>query len=291
MGGLDAATKDKVRRQVLLGSGTMDRPRGMRSNAHACRLPPAAGRGQLRDVLSRAHARDSPSPCTHQVEFYFSDSNLPRDAFLKGKVAETPDGWVDVALLCIFERMRQLLKTSNKEPGKVPEETVEAVADALTSSEALVLSDNRQRVRRAAPLPESFDEVAAAVDERSIYASPFPFDTTLDALMGESVRAGRRRRRGALSLLRAWRACVAVSAAAVASPARPALRPAVPPPQNSSGSTAQCAACACVATSRARTSRGRCLWSLTRPRRRRAWRRCSWSTLARRCTWSQRSTT
>ncbi len=29
------------------------------------------------------------------------------------------------------------------------------------------------------------DEVAAQVEERSLYASPFPFDTTLDQLMGE----------------------------------------------------------------------------------------------------------
>jgi hypothetical protein len=27
-----------------------------------------------------------------QVEFYFSDSNLPKDRFLKGKVAEDPEG-------------------------------------------------------------------------------------------------------------------------------------------------------------------------------------------------------
>lgn len=27
-----------------------------------------------------------------QLEFYFSDSNLPKDKFLKGKVAEDPEG-------------------------------------------------------------------------------------------------------------------------------------------------------------------------------------------------------
>lgn len=119
------------------------------------------------------------------MEFYFSDSNLPRDNFLRDKVEENPDGFVDVALLCIFARMQQLLKNSHKEVSKVPDELIEAVAEALEPSEELVLSDNKRRVRRAHALDAPAEEVAQAVDERSLYASPFPFDTSLDTLVGE----------------------------------------------------------------------------------------------------------
>ena len=44
-----------------------------------------------------------------QIEFYFSDSNLPRDKFLSERVAADPDGYVDIALLCIFQVRSGLL--------------------------------------------------------------------------------------------------------------------------------------------------------------------------------------
>lgn len=44
-----------------------------------------------------------------QIEFYFSDSNLPRDAFLLSAVEEAPDGYVSLALICTFKRMRDVL--------------------------------------------------------------------------------------------------------------------------------------------------------------------------------------
>jgi lupus La protein len=43
------------------------------------------------------------------VEFYFSDSNLPRDKFLLSTIERTPEGWVDIAMLITFTRMRGLL--------------------------------------------------------------------------------------------------------------------------------------------------------------------------------------
>jgi lupus La protein len=62
-----------------------------------------------------------------QVEFYFSNSNLPRDAFLKEKAGPAGDQYVDIALICTFSRMAALLRTANKEVDKVPEETVAGV--------------------------------------------------------------------------------------------------------------------------------------------------------------------
>lgn len=47
-----------------------------------------------------------------QIEFYFSDSNLPRDKFLSERVAADPEGYVDIALLCIFQVCWRLLRAS-----------------------------------------------------------------------------------------------------------------------------------------------------------------------------------
>ncbi|PSC69422.1 la 1 [Micractinium conductrix] len=116
-----------------------------------------------------------------QIEFYFSDSNLPRDKFLSETVAADPEGYVDVALLCIFSRVRALLKSTVTDAAKVTEQTVADVGEALAASEALTLSEDKKRVRRATAL-KATDEVAAEIDARSLYASPFPHTASLDAL-------------------------------------------------------------------------------------------------------------
>ncbi len=48
-----------------------------------------AGRTQLRAAPPRP---DTPPRLWRQVEFYFSDSNLPKDKFLKERISEDPDG-------------------------------------------------------------------------------------------------------------------------------------------------------------------------------------------------------
>lgn len=55
--------------------------------------------------------------CQHfaQIEFYFSDSNLPRDSFLLSAVEEAPDGYVSLGLICTFSRIRQLLKLGGED--------------------------------------------------------------------------------------------------------------------------------------------------------------------------------
>lgn len=52
-----------------------------------------------------------PAPAP-QIEFYFSDSNLPRDKFLSERVAADAEGYVDIALLCIFQVCWRLLRAS-----------------------------------------------------------------------------------------------------------------------------------------------------------------------------------
>ncbi|BDA41164.1 Lupus La protein homolog [Coccomyxa sp. Obi] len=118
-----------------------------------------------------------------QVEFYFSDSNLPRDKFLKEKIAENAEGFVDLELLCTFSRMADVLGLRKVKEGKtkpVNPEILAQVVDVLRTSDSVEVSSDGKQVRRAKPI-ESPEEVAKKVDARSLYASPFPFDTSLDA--------------------------------------------------------------------------------------------------------------
>uniref|UniRef100_A0A0E0K296 HTH La-type RNA-binding domain-containing protein n=1 Tax=Oryza punctata TaxID=4537 RepID=A0A0E0K296_ORYPU len=80
-----------------------------------------------------------------QVEFYFSDSNLPRDKFLRETVEQREDGLVSLALICSFARMKSHLGLDAAvKPETVPEETVLAVAEVLRCSPVLRVSEDEE---------------------------------------------------------------------------------------------------------------------------------------------------
>jgi lupus La protein len=108
------------------------------------------------------------------VEFYFSDSNLPRDKFLRETVEQSDDGrddllpftlsmcfrsvWacddslflmvgdcavVSLALICSFSRMKlHLGLDASVKAETMPEETVLAVAEVLRRSPTLRVSED-----------------------------------------------------------------------------------------------------------------------------------------------------
>ena len=103
---LDEAVKAKLLKQVLI----------------------LALRGCLQH---RSETRGRPAACfdctlASQIEFYFSESNLPRDKFLLETVSRDPDGFVSLGLLCTFSRMRALLRLADgtKEDKVLPVEVV-----------------------------------------------------------------------------------------------------------------------------------------------------------------------
>nr|VDD62595.1 unnamed protein product [Brassica oleracea] len=109
-----------------------------------------------------------------QVEFYFSDSNLPRDGFLRKEVSKSKDGLVSLPLVCSFSRMRNLLGLGNTKREDIPERIVEEVANLLRASEFLKVSDNGQRIGRGTKLCK-LDKVLEQVHRRTIAASPFEY--------------------------------------------------------------------------------------------------------------------
>ena len=134
----------------------------------------------------------TPPPPPPQVEFYFSDSNLPKDNFLKGLVEADAEGFVGIATLCTFQRLRDILHMAgiriDVEPGQgaqesagnVPAEVIAAIKDVLAGSETLAVSDDG-KVKRVVPLKDP-EEASKEVDERSLFAKPFPMESKLEDL-------------------------------------------------------------------------------------------------------------
>ena len=71
-------------------------------------MPPAKRHYTDEEMLHFSGDEDKPAAIRRQIEFYFSDSNLPFDAFLKGEIAKDADGRVSLAVIASFKRMRIL---------------------------------------------------------------------------------------------------------------------------------------------------------------------------------------
>jgi lupus La protein len=106
-----------------------------------------------------------------QVEFYFSDSNLPKDKFLLEQTKKSPEGWVPVSVIASFKRIQALSPQ------------LSTVVNALKgSAELLEVKDdgeNPPMVRRKLALPENLNQVTK---KRSIYAKKFPLDASVDSV-------------------------------------------------------------------------------------------------------------
>ncbi|CAI9772340.1 unnamed protein product [Fraxinus pennsylvanica] len=114
-----------------------------------------------------------------QVEFYFSDSNLPRDKFLKNTISESDNGMVSLALICSFSRMRSHLGLGDAKPEDVSEDTVKVVAETLGTSTFLKVSEDGKKVGRVTELAKP-EEVIEQLDVRTIAASPLEYDLKLE---------------------------------------------------------------------------------------------------------------
>jgi len=94
----------------------------------------------------------------HQVEFYFGDSNYPKDKFLRAQAAQDEEGYVSLAILITFERMKSI--------GVVD---VAQLASILKGSELLQVKEDGTMVKRKTPLPQE-DQTGP----RSIFSKGWP---------------------------------------------------------------------------------------------------------------------
>lgn len=95
-----------------------------------------------------------------QVEFYFSDVNITKDAFLLKHVKRNKEGYVSLKLISSFKRVKHLAKDWR------------AVAYALERSSKLQVNEARTKLRRVDPLPQ-YDETTPS---RTVAAVNLPLE-------------------------------------------------------------------------------------------------------------------
>lgn len=128
---------------------------------------PGAGRVKKRRKSVVELTKESQNKLCLQVEYYFSDSNLPSDDFLQ-KTIKDNDGWVPIENLINFPRVFQLLEKAEREiPGV---DVTKHLTDALRSSKILLqVSEDGLRVQRATALVDP-----QIVADRTVAVFGFP---------------------------------------------------------------------------------------------------------------------
>lgn len=92
-----------------------------------------------------------------QVEFYFGDSNLQKDRFMKQEISKHPEGYVPIPTIASFNRMKQITDDLN------------LVVKAMKLSSMLEVNGDETMVRRNTPVPEPQN-----VDKETIYVERLP---------------------------------------------------------------------------------------------------------------------
>ncbi|KAG7256504.1 hypothetical protein CRUP_029338 [Coryphaenoides rupestris] len=153
---------------------------GSLSGPHAtvttCSEPPTISltqRPSADEILIMADMSPTEMKVARQIEYYFGDHNLPRDKFLKEQL-QLDDGWVAVATMLQFNRLKCLTTDSN------------FIIEALQKSKMglLEISEDKTKLRRSQnkPLPEFNEEYKDAMKNKSVYIKGFPLETSLDEI-------------------------------------------------------------------------------------------------------------
>jgi lupus La protein len=78
-----------------------------------------------------------------QIEFYFSESNFRKDAFLKAASETNPEGYVPIAVLLTFNKLKSLSTD------------VALIALTLKESDTVTVSEDGLNIKRSSEMPES----------------------------------------------------------------------------------------------------------------------------------------
>ncbi|KAJ8915852.1 hypothetical protein NQ315_004666 [Exocentrus adspersus] len=97
----------------------------------------------------------------HQMEFYFSDSNLSKDRYLSQLISENP--YVDISVFLKFNKIRKLNCS------------IEDIQKAISKSDLIELSEDKEKICRKKPV-----KVKENVDECTIYVENIKADANHD---------------------------------------------------------------------------------------------------------------
>jgi len=108
---------------------------------------------------------DLESRILKQVEFYFGDSNFAKDKFLRSLAAQTEEGYVLIATLLTFSRLKAIC------------DDVAKITEVLKKSEILQVNAEGTHVKRRSPLPDKDDTL-----DRSIYTKGWKDGATIEEI-------------------------------------------------------------------------------------------------------------
>jgi len=99
-----------------------------------------------------------------QIEFYFSDSNYPKDKFLQETAKNDKEGWIPIKVLTTFNRL------------KVITTDIDQIQKAIAESDVVITNDQGM-IKRKHPVPEKLD-----IDSRTVHVRGVDKQKTLDEL-------------------------------------------------------------------------------------------------------------
>ncbi|KAJ7980614.1 La-related protein 6B [Quillaja saponaria] len=113
-------------------------------------------------------SEESTQKILNQVEYYFSDLNLATTDHLMRFINKDPEGYVPISVVASFKKIKALISSYSQ------------LATVLRNSSKLVVSEDRQKVKRKHPLTESDLE---DLQSRVIIAENLPEDHCHQNLM------------------------------------------------------------------------------------------------------------
>lgn len=111
--------------------------------------------------------KDQTAEIVKQVEFYFSDANLPKDKFLWSAVQSNEEGYVPIETIAMFNRMKKFRPLEN-------------IVAALRTLDQLVVSENGELVKRKNKLNPPNEEEQREALNRTAYVKGFPTEAKPD---------------------------------------------------------------------------------------------------------------
>eukprot|EP01118_Nematostelium_gracile_P017148 TRINITY_DN723_c0_g4_i1.p1 TRINITY_DN723_c0_g4~~TRINITY_DN723_c0_g4_i1.p1 ORF type:complete len:326 (-),score=148.66 TRINITY_DN723_c0_g4_i1:58-1035(-) len=99
-----------------------------------------------------------------QIDFYFGDSNFPRDKFLRAQAALSEDGWVGLDKIITFSRVQKLGVADIAELARI-----------LQRSEVVMVNPENTMIKRKNPIPG--EDTSAP---RTVFAKGFNQEVTIE---------------------------------------------------------------------------------------------------------------
>jgi len=124
-------------------------------------------------ALSNKFSSDLLQAIRLQIEFYFSDQNLPKDVFLNKllKLDDTGEGWVQLQVVSNFNKIKQMTTS------------LDIIREALKYSPLIMLSEDGLNIRRKTPIiAQQPDASQSTQEKRTLFVSKVPKDCNKEYL-------------------------------------------------------------------------------------------------------------